>query len=71
MKLTHERVHLIRTAGKTDRHWERLWRISAQSIRNARVGITWADHPTPVDDAPRVRGCRWGDLSNTDNGEAK
>jgi hypothetical protein len=63
MRLTHEQVHLIRTAGKTDRHRERLWRISAQSIRNARVGITWADHPTPPDTKPRAHRGNWGDLA--------
>lgn len=68
MKLTHDRVHIIRTAGKSDRHFERLWRIGAQAIRDARVGNTWKDHPTPVDDKPRVHAGSWGDLP--DNGPA-
>lgn len=64
--LTHDRVHIIRTADKPDRHFERLWRIHARVIRRARIGETWRDHPTPVDDKPRVnpRGSRgnWGGL---------
>lgn len=57
--LTHDRVHMIRTAGKTDRHFERLWRISARSIRDARRGVTWKDHPTTPDTTPRVALGNW------------
>lgn len=61
-RLTFDRVHIVRTAGKSDRHFERLWRISAKSIRYARVGITWKMHETPPDTKPRVPKGNWGDL---------
>jgi hypothetical protein len=64
MSLTPDRVHIVRTAGKSDRHFERLWRVSAQAIRDARVGNTWATHPTPPDTRPRVRHGNWGDSPN-------
>lgn len=62
MSLTPERVHILRTAGKPDRYFERLWRVSAQAIQQARTGKTWRHHPTPVDDKPRVRTGNWGGL---------
>jgi hypothetical protein len=69
MRLTSEQVALVRTSGLTDRHYERLWRISAKAIRDARVGNTWRGHPTPPDKKPRGKRGRWGSLH--DNGEAK
>lgn len=57
--LTDERVHLIRTAGKTDRHYASLWRLTIGSIRDARVGNTWRDHPTPPDTKPRGHLGNW------------
>lgn len=56
MTLTPERVHILRTAGLSDLHFERLWRISARALRAARTGKTWRDHPTPPDKKPRKLG---------------
>jgi len=63
MSLTHERVHILRTANLPDRHWARIWRMTDGGIRDARVGETWRDHPTPPDTKPRVKPGNWGDLS--------
>lgn len=54
--LNYDRVHAIRTSGKTDRHYARLWRMTDGSIRDARTGRTWAQHPTPPDLKPRGPG---------------
>jgi len=51
--LTPERVHLIRTAGKTDSYWSRQWGVDVRTIHAARTGRTWRDHPTPPDTRPR------------------
>lgn len=65
MSLNARRVELIRTSRKPDAYWSRIWRVCVQTIRDARVGNTWRDHPTPVDDAPRVRTGNWGDLTSS------
>jgi hypothetical protein len=57
--LTDERVHTLRTANLPDRHFERLWHIHAQTVRRARIGQTWRDHPTPPDIKPRVSQGNW------------
>lgn len=67
MSLTADRVHRIRTEGRTDRYWERLYRVSAKTIGAARRGDTWCDHPTPPDNKPRVKLGNWG----ADNGPAR
>lgn len=54
--LTFERVHLIRTSGKSDRYYAGIWRMTSGAIRDARVGRTWPDHPTPPDTKPRGPG---------------
>jgi hypothetical protein len=53
MILNPERVHLIRTKGYTDSYWARYWRVPVHTIRRARIGETWGDHPTPPDKARR------------------
>lgn len=56
--LTPSRVHELRTAQKTDTHYARLWRVSEKTVLRARLGQTWASHPTPPDAAPRdPTGC--------------
>ena len=57
--LTDQRVHILRTANKSDRYFERLWRVGVQAIRQARVGITWKHHTTPPDNRPRVPKGNW------------
>lgn len=59
-ELNPTRVHLIRTSGKTDAHWARIWRVTTRTVNEARRGLTWANHPTPPDTKPRVRG-NWGE----------
>lgn len=58
MSLNARRVELIRTSGKTDRYWARIWRVTAQTVRDARIGNTWKDHHTPPDVTPRTGGGR-------------
>jgi hypothetical protein len=62
--LTALRVHMIRTSGLPDRHFARIWRKHPQTIRNARIGVTWRDHSTPPDTKPRgqAKQGNWGDL---------
>jgi hypothetical protein len=67
MSLNATRVTLIRTSGLTDMHWSRIWRVHVKTIRDARVGRTWGDVPTPPDTASRACRGSWGDLH--DNGE--
>lgn len=58
MSLTPDRIHIIRTGGYTDTHFARLWRLRTKTIREARCGLTWKNHPTPPDLAPRDQtGC--------------
>lgn len=56
MKLNATRVHLIRSTGKTDRYWGRIWRLRDETVRDARIGKSWPNHPTPPDCAPRTKG---------------
>lgn len=60
--LNSERITLIRTAGKTDTYWSRLWRIPRAQIRLARIGETFADHPVPPDTRPRNSGGRYASI---------
>jgi hypothetical protein len=58
MSLTPDRVHIARTAGLTDSHLARLWRVTDATVRQARRGETYRSHPTPADVAPRdSTGC--------------
>lgn len=54
--LNFDRVHILRTSGKSDRYYANLWRMTDGAIRDARVGRTWPDHPTPPDTKPRGPG---------------
>lgn len=54
--LTADRVHILRTAGKPDSYFARIWRMTTGAIRDARVGRTWPNHTTPADTAPRGPG---------------
>ena len=54
-------------AGDTNGHWDifvrdldrsRTVRVSVATVRDARIGKTWTDHPTPPDMAPRTGGGR-------------
>jgi hypothetical protein len=56
--LDSAKVHQIRTSGLTDSHHCRLFRVSVATVRDARIGKTWTDHPTPPDMAPRNGGVR-------------
>lgn len=62
MSLTFQRVRLIRTVLEPDIVYAQRWRMTVGAIRDARVGKTWADHPTPPDKKPRVKRGNWGDL---------
>jgi hypothetical protein len=53
MSLNPDRVHVARTAGLTDSHLARLWRVTDGTVRRARRGETYPRHPTPADLAPR------------------
>jgi len=61
MSLNPKRVELIRTSNKPDTYWSRIWRVHVQTIRRARTGETYKDHPTPPDTAPRAKRGNWGD----------
>jgi hypothetical protein len=54
--LNPERVRIIRTAGLTDTYFAREYRVAVRTVRDARVGTTWKNHPTPPDTAPREGG---------------
>lgn len=56
--LDADKVHQVRTSGFTDSHLARQNGVSVATIRDARVGNTWRDHPTPPDTAPREGGGR-------------
>jgi hypothetical protein len=62
MSLTAYRVHLIRTSGKPDTHWARIWRLHVQTIRAARRGESWSHVQTPPDIKPRSNQGNWGEL---------
>jgi len=53
MSLTPDRIHIARTAGLTDSHLARLWRVTDSAVRRARRGETYPGHPTAPDLAPR------------------
>lgn len=53
-----DKVHHVRTSGLTDSHHARQLGVSVATIRDARVGKTWREHPTPPDTAPREGGGR-------------
>lgn len=61
MSLNEQRVHLIRTSGKPDTYWARIWRVTTRTINEARRGLTWAQHPTPPDTKPRGKRGNWGE----------
>jgi hypothetical protein len=63
VSLNPRRVELIRLSGLPDTHWSRLWRLHVRTIRDARVGRTFKDHPTQPDTQSRVRHGNWGDSS--------
>jgi hypothetical protein len=48
---------LLNPAAVTDSYLARLYGVTAAAIRDARVGDTWPDHPTPPDKTPRSS---WG-----------
>jgi hypothetical protein len=62
MSLTFRRVHILRTVPEPDTVYARRWRVAVKTVRAARVGDTWADHPTPPDKKPRAKRGNWGDL---------
>lgn len=49
MSLTFDAVHRIRTSGLSDAHFARLYRVTRQTVRSARIGETFTDNPTPPD----------------------
>jgi hypothetical protein len=53
VKLTDEQVRHIRTAGLPDSQLATKYRRTIGTIRDARVGKTYRDHPTPPDTKPR------------------
>lgn len=57
--LTPEQVHHIRTCGEPDAVLARQYGVIRNTVRWARIGVTWKDHPTPPDTKPRVRVGRW------------
>lgn len=69
MRLNAKRVELIRTSGLPDAHWARIWRLRPDTIRAARTGQSWRDHPTSLDTAPRAHRGNWRGLSDTSSGE--
>lgn len=59
MSLNATRVHLIRTSGRPDAELARIWRVRPDTVRDARTGATWRDHPTPPDTEPRLDRGYW------------
>lgn len=57
--MTPEQVHECRTSGLSDAYLARKWRINAHTIRQARRGQTFKDHPTPPDMRRRFPGGRY------------
>jgi hypothetical protein len=62
MSLTFKRVHQIRSVPLPDTVYARRWGIDPDTIRNARIGFTWSEHPTVPDRKPRAHRGNWGDL---------
>lgn len=58
VQLDPAKVHHIRTCGLTDAHLARKYRVTRNTIRNARTGRTWENHPTPADNSKRIGGGR-------------
>jgi len=52
--LSEAQVTAIRTSGYTDTHWARVLRARVQTIRQARVGITYRHIATAPDLIPRM-----------------
>jgi hypothetical protein len=52
-KLSVGMVHEIRTRRFTDSYWARCLKVTNGTVRRARTGETYADHPTSADRAPR------------------
>jgi hypothetical protein len=72
VSLAPARVHAIRTVPKPDQTYATEYRVTSTCIRDARVGITWARHPTPPDTTPRTNNHgNWGGLSNSAEAEGK
>lgn len=46
----------IRTSGLSDSHLAKLLGVGSYVVRNARIGISWADHPIPPDTRRRESG---------------
>jgi hypothetical protein len=59
MKLNKMHVHDIRLWDMTDAWWSRLLNVRASTIRKARTGVTFKDHPTPPDRTPRLGDGRY------------
>jgi hypothetical protein len=59
MMLTYTNVQAIRLFGLTDVYWSRRLNVRASTIRKARVGETFKDHPTPPDRTPRLGDGRY------------
>ena len=57
--LTPEQVHECRTSGLSDAYLARKWRVRSHSVRQARIGDTFKDHPTPPDLRRRFPGGRY------------
>jgi hypothetical protein len=60
--LTFQRVHIIRTVPELDTVYARRWRVSVSAVREARIGKSWREHPTPVDNKPRAHRGNWENL---------
>jgi hypothetical protein len=60
--LTAEQVHAIRTEGRTDIYFATKYRTTVGTIRYARIGKSWANHPTPPDTKPRMKVGNWDGL---------
>ena len=58
VQLDPAKVAHIRTCGLTDAHLARKYRLSVQTIRRARTGQSWENHPTPPDRSERLGGGR-------------
>lgn len=53
MKLTEQQVRQIRTSGYTDSYWGRRLRVDDNTVRSARMGLSYRHIPTPSDTAAR------------------
>ncbi len=55
-KLTDENVGLIRTSNLPDSHFAKLYNVDRRTIRLARIGRTYKNHPVPPQTQTRPRG---------------